>query len=261
MYDKEFNIASKAIKYVGKHILKKNAVSKTEKGNFDYFTDKDIESETYLINKIKQHFPSDNFLTEENNSNNQLLDRTWVIDPIDGTHNFMNNLPIFCVQLAFFAKGEAQFSIIYLPRQNEFYYAKKGQGAYLDKQLLKINPNLDEKSILVNADFLKSKELMQLNFDIMLKIRENCVSFRDIGSYGCECAYLACGYYGVFFLVNHIIKPWDSMPGELLCKEAGAISKFEVYKDINYHVIAINEKLCDKMEKIIKECIDKKIHK
>ncbi len=257
MYTKEFKLAKKLIKYAGRHILNRNARSFSAKGKFEYVTDKDLESEEYLIDKIKQAFPLDNFFTEENNSENQISDRTWIIDPIDGTHNFMNNLHIFCVQLAFYDAGSTQFSMIYIPKLNEIYYAIKNEGAYLNGKRLKINPQANLESMLVVADFSRDTDMMELNFKIMMDLKNICLSFRDMGSYGCETAFFASGRLGIFYHVNKKINAWDIMPGELICVEAGAISIYEKYKDIVYNVIAINTTFAEKVEKIIKNNIDK----
>ena len=257
IYHKEFCLARKAIKYVGKHFLKNKVETITAKGDFDYYTDKDIKCENYIINKIKQKFSNDNFLTEESNSTNQLVNRTWIIDPIDGTHNYMNNIPIFCVQLAFFDKGECQFSIIYMPIQNDFYYAKKGEGAYLNGRLLKVNTNINFNKMIVNLDFAKSKDIMQINYNTMLDLRVKCLSFRNLGSYGCECAFLANGGFSIFINIGETINLWDCMPGILLCEEAGAISIKEEYKGYTYNVIALNDANCKMIVDIIKRNIDK----
>ena len=257
MYDKEFKLAKKLLNYIGKHILNLKAQSYLSKGEFDYVTDKDLESEKYLLNNIKQIFPQDNFLTEENYPENQILDRTWIIDPIDGTHNFMHNLHLFCVQLAFYDAGSTQFSMIYIPKLNEFYYAIKNKDAYLNGKRLKINPQLTFESMLAVTDFSKYKDMMQLNFNIMFDIKNECLAFRNLGSYGCETAFFASGRLGIFYRVDKKINAWDILPGELICVEAGAISIYEKYKGIVYNVIAINSTFAEKLEKIIKNNIDK----
>lgn len=257
MYEKEFKLAKKLIRYVGKHIINHSAGKVSSKGKFDFVTDKDFESEQYLINNIKKSFANDNFLTEESYSQSQILDRTWIIDPIDGTHNFMNNFHIFCVQLAFYDAGNTQFSIIYIPKLNEIYYAIKNEGAYLNGKRLKINPQANLESMLVVADFSRDTDMMELNFKIMMDLKNICLSFRDMGSYGCETAFFASRRLGIFYHVNKKINAWDIMPGELICVEAGAISIYEKYKDIVYNVIAINTTFAEKVEKIIKNNIDK----
>lgn len=257
MYEKEFKLAKKLIRYVGKHIINHSAGKVSSKGKFDFVTDKDFESEQYLINNIKKSFANDNFLTEESYSQSQILDRTWIIDPIDGTHNFMNNFHIFCVQLAFYDAGNTQFSIIYIPKLDEFYYAIRNQGAYLNEKRLKIDSLADPKTMLVDADFSKNSDVMRLNFNIMEEIENNCLSFRDLGSYGCECAFFASGRFAIYYHINRKINPWDRMPGELLCIEAGAFSTYKKYNNFVYHILAINEDILNRMEEIIKRNIDK----
>lgn len=97
-----------------------------QKDDATFVTDSDYMVEKSIIEDIREKYPDDNFVTEEFNSNNTIKGRTWIIDPIDGTIHHMKNSIFWGIQLAFVDHGETQFSIIYIPKLNEVYYAVKG---------------------------------------------------------------------------------------------------------------------------------------
>ena len=126
MYDREIKIARKAIKKLTKIILSES------KEKFDNLNDlvknKEIECEKLFIELIAKKFPKDKILSEKLNSSSNLQDRTWLIDSIDGRINYARELPIFGTQIAFYDRNETQFAFIFLPKLNELYFAKNGNG-------------------------------------------------------------------------------------------------------------------------------------
>lgn len=258
MFEKEFKILQKAILYVGKHIFIKGAKSKTLKGNFDYFTDKDVACEKYLIDTIKRYFPNDNIVSEESNYKNNLVDRSWVIDPIDGTLNYMNGLKDCCVQLAFYANGETQFSFVYIPFEKEFYYAINGKGAYLNGKRLTVDKNKKIQECLMAVCTTKKEKVIHMTHDLLYSLQDRILTERIVGSYGCATAMMANGNFGIFADISTKINLWDCMPGELICKEAGAIVIREKYNEYEYSVISASEKINEEIANEIKKQIDLK---
>lgn len=255
MFEKEFQVAKKAVKYVAKHILKEGATSVKPKGEYDYSTDKDIASENYIIEAIKKSFPNDNILSEEGNCENSLKDRTWIIDPIDGTVNYMKGLPLCCIQLAFYSEGKTQFSMIYLHAEKQLFYAINGKGAYLNGQRLQLEKN-NIKASLAEVCIARFYDVVSITCDVIKVINNDVLAFRSFGSYGYSLAKFAKGGFGVFFFISHKINLWDCLPGELICKEAGAYSIRKTYKNYDYHTISIDEEYANKVVKIIEEKID-----
>lgn len=206
-------------------------------------TDSDLAIENYLVKKILEKFPNDNFLTEENYSENTLLDRTWVIDPIDGTSHFIKGDGLWGIQLAFYDKGSTKFSVIYLPDKNELYYAEENNGAYVNNKKLFSNPTVplnqsvvefggsiykefnDKRDILYNL--MHDKKLQIAN---VLHINSSCVSYTN----------LATGKTDA--LVTTTKKLWDIMPGELICRESG-MKVIYLNGDKTIKILSSNEEL------------------
>ena len=255
MYEREFKILKKAILYVGKHIFAKGASERKTKGNFDYVTDKDIACEKYLIDTIKKYFSNDNIVSEESNFQNDLKDRSWIIDPIDGTLNYMNGLKNCCVQLAFYAEGQSQFSFVYLPFKNDFYYAIKGKGAYLNgKKLIASKVKIQECVMAVCVT--KHDNSLILTHNLLFALRNQILTERILGSYGCATAMTAAGNIGIFADISPHINLWDCMPGELICQEAGLELVRDEYKGYDYSVISNSQEINNIVIKEIKDQID-----
>ena len=132
MYTKEFELSKKLMCEAYENIIKNCTREVVKKPDKSLVTKLDTTTEKYIIDGIISEFANDNFLTEEYHATGKLLDRTWIIDPIDGTTNFSNNIPIWSIQLAFYDKGDVQFSIMYFPEINKTYTAIKGAGVYLN---------------------------------------------------------------------------------------------------------------------------------
>ena len=175
---------------------------------------------------IKEKF-NDNFLTEETSSNTKLGDRTWIIDPIDGTAFFVRGSSFYTIQLAFYDKNETQFSIIYLPTSKEMYVGVRGAGVYRNNKKLKRLQNIDFGRC--NVDFCGSpsrwSEFDVENYKKILNYaKDNYLApkFVQINSSGYSYALLANGT--IDFLAETVKNPWDYFPGDLIAKELGAKS-------------------------------------
>lgn len=221
-YNKELNLALKIVKDSYSMVKSNINFTISVKENNTLVTDVDLAIENFLISKIKKMFPSDNFLTEENNPSGTLKDRTWVIDPIDGTAHFIKNSPYWGIQLAFFDKGQTKFSVIYLPKLNEFYYAAEGQGTYLNNNKIfpKFDLPLNESVVEFGGNLFKKLESKKIYFSKLVKndktlvanilhINACCTSFCNIVS----------GKTDALIISSKNL--WDIMPGELLCREVG----------------------------------------
>lgn len=158
-------------------------------------TNIDSEIEKYIIAKIQEAFSSDNFITEETYPNNEVTNRTWVIDPIDGTNYFIKGTHSWGIQLAFYTDDSVKFSVIYLPRLNELYYAIENQGAYLNNHKIvdiKINPlnqSIIEFGGSIYKEINKKKEVLAKLMDSnglkvanILYINACCISYTNLAS-------------------------------------------------------------------------------
>lgn len=251
MYNKEIKVIKKAIKKACKKFLSDFHVERKAKGSFDYVTENDLACEKYLTAVIKKHFPKDNFLTEEFSHDGTLKDRTWIIDPIDGTINFMQGLPIYGLQLAFYDRGETQFAFIALPTAKELYFAQNGCGAYLNGKQLVVNKNVEMADALIVTNEPKHTDA---EFDFYGKFVKKVVSktlgLRLLGA-GCwEFTAVASSRIAAYFLISN--NEWDYMPGMLLCKEAGAVCLSGTILSKKYNLACCNENLSKFLIKNIK---------
>lgn len=220
-YKKELSVAIKAIKQATKKITLKGATSLKFKEDLTIATNVDENVEKFIIAKVKSNFAGDNFVSEEGNAKNQLKNRSWIIDPIDGTNSFFRGYPNWGTQLAFAFNGEIQFSVIYLPGYGELYVAVKNNGVF--KNGKKINKPQSNKLNMCSVEWVgKLNNKLELNTFKKLfthfngKIMFNqyiwgaCVDFTNLVSGKCDT------------LISSVQPAWDFMPGEFMVKEQGA---------------------------------------
>ena len=202
-------------------------------GESDLVTDLDLEIEKYLIKEINENYPDFDIVSEEFNTNGSVTDNCFIIDPIDGTINFANNLPLWGIQVACRKNGETVASIISLPRINELYYADK-TGAYLNGKKISVN-QVPIKNTLYAIDGNNNLPCMQ-------RMRKHSSNRRNFGAVCVSMAFVASGrIHGAVFRSD---KPWDYEPGLFLCEMAGA-----KIKSINgFHAAAMNQEYLDILE-------------
>lgn len=183
------------------------------KGNDgDLVTNFDLEIENFIIEKLKEKYPNFDIVSEEYNSDKGLTKNCFVIDPIDGTINFANNIPIWAIQVAMIKNSNVVAAVIYVPRLNELYCADS-TGAYLNNKKIHVN-DMDTYNGLYVVDgtnkFNTQENLMKVNPHL-----------RVYYSAAVEYAWVACGKLsGMIFLKDTL---WDYIPGEYIVKQAGGI--------------------------------------
>ena len=204
---------------------------KDDKG--DLVTSLDIEIEKYLIGQIKENYPDFDIVSEEFNSDGEMTDNCFIIDPIDGTINFANGLPLWGIQIACRKDGETVASVISLPELHEFYYADSA-GAYLNDRKISVKEVPIKNAIYT---ILGGNNIPGIGR--MLTISR---SFRNLGSMCVSLGFMASGrIHGVCFRVEN---PWDYEPGLFLCKMAGA----KVKSVKGFHAAAMNQEFLDILE-------------
>lgn len=225
-YRKELNFVKILLKKAyKKYILNKQKLISVKQDK-SFVTNIDLNTEKFIISKLRRKFHDINFLTEETHMSTPLGDRTWVIDPIDGTSFFIRDSAFYNIQVAFYDKGKTQFSIIYLPRFNEMYIAMNGFGAYLNGKRLHRKCNVPMKNCFVDFNNIPSRwtEEIREKYKKLYNLQEKgdyeTPKFFSIDSSGIVFSLLANGT--IDFLVEPADTKWDFMPGDLLVKEAGA---------------------------------------
>jgi len=215
--------------------IEKLQVSK--KGPKDFVTNSDLRTEKILIEELKKARPTYSIITEESGViPGKDKDNTWIIDPIDGTINFLHGLPHFSISIALKSKDEIVSGLIFDPVKNEIFYAEKDNGAYFNNQRIRVSQKNQIDDCLFGTG-----GAIDNSIDI---------HFRKSGSAALDLAYVASGRYDGYFQKN--LNLWDIAAGLILVKEAGGIINqidLNSLKDIK--VIAssanINRKLIEKL--------------
>lgn len=208
--------------------------TKDDKG--DLVTNLDLEIEKYLISEINKNYPDFDIVSEEFNAENKLTDNCFIIDPIDGTINFANGLPLWGIQIACRKNGKTIASVINLPKLGEFYHADE-TGAYLNDEKIHIK-EVPIKNVLYSItghNALPSKANMQKYSKNFRRLGAACVTF----------AFVASGkIHGANIRRESL---WDYEPGLFLCKMAGA----KIKNVPGFHAAAMNQKFLDLLEQEI----------
>ena len=194
-----------------------------DKSKFDLVTSFDKNIEEYLMSIIKDKFPNDNILSEEFNPNTDIFERTWTIDPIDGTNNMAHSSIVYGLQVSLIENNEIVFGAIYLPNQNEMYYAIKGEGSYLNDRKMPNSHNVDINNIIISlGDFShKSSDISENQLRIVKNLKDNVARIRMFGAACYDYTFAALGRTdGIIMITKNL---WDIAPGIIICKESGMI--------------------------------------
>ena len=232
-YSKEFELAYTAIVDSYDLIKKQDIMNVRMKADDTFVTQSDLMVEKHIIDSIVNIFPEDNFVTEEFNNNNTVKDRTWVIDPIDGTHHYMKNSIFWGIQLAFVDKGQTRFSIIYLPKLDEMFYAIKDKGVFLNHHKIEKQPLKTSKESIVEfcGSVHKKYTLKKFILERMLNSGNKPGNFMHINSCCFAFSNLLTGRTDTLVVSTKSV--WDVLPGMFMVEELG-FKKIEVNDIVIY---------------------------
>jgi len=178
--------------------------------------DKDVDR--LIIAEIKRHYPHHSLLTEESSFLQGDPDWLWIVDSLDGTGNFANFNPFFSVCIALMHKSELLLGTMYAPAINEFYFAEKGKGAYLNGGRIRVSDITDLSQSYIFYCEGGEKDRSKTG-KIISRVYPHVMDMRKLGSAGLEIAWVATGRGEAYFTTK--IEPWDVAPGVLLIQEAG----------------------------------------
>jgi len=188
----------------------------------DFVTRVDKVSEQLIINTIKQNYPDHHFLAEESVKDSATGEYRWIIDPLDGTTNYIHAYPVFSVSIALERKSELVLGVVYDPLRNEIFTAEKGTGAFLNGKKVNVSTVTDLRNSLIATGFpFRRKELIDPYLRLFRNIFERVSDIRRAGSAALDLAHIAAGRYDCFFEIG--LSPWDIAAGSLLISEAGGI--------------------------------------
>ncbi len=217
----------------------------------DLVTEVDKACEAYIINEIKRLFPSHDILSEESGMHDNASDFLWIVDPLDGTTNYAQGIPVFSVSIALIHKGDRVVGCIYQPILDEMFTAIKGSGAYLNNkhklQVSKKTKLID--SILVTGFPYDKGDNPINNADFFAAFVPKVRGIRRYGSAAYDLANVAAGFIDGFWELD--LSPWDVEAGILLIEEAGGmIERLEAYRGVS--IIAGSKELCKEIKDVIK---------
>jgi myo-inositol-1(or 4)-monophosphatase len=219
----------------------------------DLVTEVDKKSEALIINIIKENFPEHQILSEEVGALVQDSQYKWIIDPIDGTVNFANGIPICCVSIGVEHAGKMVLGAVYSPFLNEFFVAEKGAGAFLnDKQIYVSQQDQLIKSCMVTGFPYTYLDMPNGPLQVFEKFIRKGIPVRRLGSAAIDLCWVAAGRFDGFY--EHKLAAWDSAAGFLMVEEAGGkITDFagQYYSPYQPHLVATNGKIHDAVLQVV----------
>jgi myo-inositol-1(or 4)-monophosphatase len=227
MKDALVNIAVRAARAAGNTIIRSmdrlDTVNITEKAPHDFVTDIDQQAERDIIGIIRKAYPSHGIIAEESGETDGDDEFTWIIDPLDGTRNFIHGVPHFAVSIAVMRKDKIEHGVIYDPVRQELFTSSRGKGVHLNERRIRVSKRTPTDSCLLatgsphNATDTQRDAYTQS----FLTVLDQCKDIRRSGSAALDLAYVAAGRFDGFWEMG--LNNWDIAAGILMIKEAGGL--------------------------------------
>jgi myo-inositol-1(or 4)-monophosphatase len=245
------NIAVRAARAAGAIInraaLDIDVLKVAAKGINDFVTEVDRAAEEAVIATLLEAYPDHSILAEESGRQRgaRRSDHLWIIDPLDGTTNFIHGLPIYAVSIALAFRGRVEQAVVYDPARNDLFYASRGRGAYLNDRRLRVSGRTRMADALVGTGFpFRKGDNFKRYLRMFEEVMQHCAGVRRPGAAALDLCYVAAGWYDGFFETG--LSPWDVAAGSLMVTEAGGlVGNFTGEADYLYQreVIAGNPKI------------------
>lgn len=234
---------------------KEKGLAIEEKGRQNFVTEVDKNAEQILVSGLSELLPEAGFIAEEGTNSNQGERYNWIIDPVDGTTNFIHGVFPFAISVGLTEHQEVVAGIVYEFGLDEFFYAWKGGGAWLNGSPIRISevPRVEHALIATGFPYTNFKYLKQF-MESMDHFMKNSHGLRRLGSAATDIAYVACGRYDGFY--EYGLNPWDVAAGILLVQEAGGVvSDFAGHGEPLFaeHIVCSNEKIFKEFQSLIQK--------
>ncbi|MBH1689615.1 inositol monophosphatase [Stenotrophomonas maltophilia] len=241
-----------------RNINKLEALNVVQKGRMDYASEVDADAEKVIVKELKRAYPDYGIFGEEGGVQGERR-QMWVIDPLDGTSNYLRGVPHYCVSIALVENGEPTDAVIFDPLRNELFTASRGAGAVLNDRRIRVADRKDLEGTMIHTDFApreRSRASAQLkSVDTLLVQAED---IRRTGSAALDLAYVACGRADAYFEAG--VKAWDIAAGLLLVREAGGkvcdfkgatLGRMDNRGPETHQIVAGNLKVAESLQKVL----------
>ena len=245
------NIAVKAARAAGAIINRGSQdldlLKVTAKGPNDFVSEVDRAAENAIIEILLESYPGHAILAEESGREHGSQDSEfcWIIDPLDGTTNFLHGFPVYAVSIALAFRGVVQQAVVYDPNRNDLFYASRGRGAFLNDKRLRVSKRTRLADGLIGTGFpFRKGDNFQRYLKMFETVMQACAGLRRPGAAALDLCYVAAGWYDGFFETG--LNPWDLAAGSLIITEAGGlVGNFTGEPDFLYQreVVAANPKI------------------
>jgi myo-inositol-1(or 4)-monophosphatase len=220
----EYLVAIQAVERGAKELVDRfgKRIAVQSKGIANFVSEADLATESAVIETIRKHYPDHTILSEE--SHQSLVGKAehlWVIDPLDGTNNFLHGIPQFAISIAYYHHGEPVVGVVYNPISQDLYSAARGEGAWHGTKRQSVSTEMRLDDIVVAFGFYYDRDrMMQATLDTLAAFfKANIHGVRRFGAAALDLCHVGCGQYGLFF--EYRLSPWDYAAGQLFLAEAG----------------------------------------
>jgi myo-inositol-1(or 4)-monophosphatase len=232
--------------------LPEQAIRKKAVNDFLSFVDEN--SEKTIINIIREKYPNHSFHAEETGKTEKSGEYRWIIDPLDGTTNYIKGIPVFAISIGLQHNEELVLGVIYDPIQDEMFWAEKGKGAFLNGNPIRVSENRKLTKSFIGTGFpFKAKHLLKDYLTTFESVFLESMGIRRLGAAAIDLAYVAAGRFDGFWEIG--LSPWDVAAGAVIISEAGGkVSDFwnKKYYLHNHYLVASNGRihnaLCEKLQ-------------
>lgn len=220
------NIAINAARQAGdiivRHMDQVDRMKSTQKGLHDFFCEVDIKAEQAIINTIHKAYPHHGIMAEESGVSHPDADTMWIIDPLDGTSNFLHGFPFYSVSIAVKVKDRIEHAVVLDPVRQECFMASRGRGARLNDRRIRVSKQtqLNDATLGTGLSF-RNEAVAKRYLPTFQALYGQCAGMRRTGSAALDLAYVASGRLDGFWEFG--LKPWDIAAGALLIQESGGM--------------------------------------
>lgn len=250
------NVAVSAAHAAGEQMRRRfdqvSGIPVTRKARHDYVSEVDHACEAAIVREISHYYPEHAFLAEEGGASGD-SDTVWIIDPLDGTSNYLHGVPHFAVSIAQQIKGRTEIGVVFDPMRDELFTAVRGRGAFMNQKRIRVSPRIDlETAVLATAFPFRRRDTMARFGRVFQGVMEKTEDFRRMGTASLDLAYVASGRLDGYYEVG--LDAWDVAAGALLVREAGGVvMDFDGNDNVEEarSIIAAPYKLMTPLQKII----------